>query len=140
MVCGEIDIDALARDRDQLLAEAVVRYGAGCAWWLDSIELNVLAVQEQGDRYEGDAWDEMIARWVTRPYSRPDEAPFTIPLSSTPDSVCIPEILYHAIGKRPEPWTQADRNRVARSLRSMGYERYRERGEGRLEWRSRKKQ
>ena len=40
--------------------------------------------------------------------------------------------------RRPEHWTQADRNRVARSLRSMGYERYRERGD-KLEWRYRKR-
>ncbi len=138
VACGRIHIDDLARDRDQLWAEAVVRYRKGCRWWLDSTDLNRLATQEQADRYEGDAWDEIIADWVKHPYMRPDEVPYNVPLTSTPESVCIPEILYHAIGKRPEHWMQADRNRVARTLRSMGYERYRERGD-RLEWRYRKR-
>jgi hypothetical protein len=138
VACGRINIEALARDRDQLWAEAVVRYRKGEPWWLDSSDLHQLATQEQADRYEGDAWDEIIAEWVKRPYMRPDEVPFNVPLTSTSESVCIPEILYHAIGKRPEHWTQADRNRVARSLRSMGYERYRERGD-KLEWRYRKR-
>jgi hypothetical protein len=138
--CGEIKIDDLARDRDQLLAEALVRYRAGDVWWLETQELNELATLEQGDRYQGDAWDEIIALWVESPCSRPDDLPFYIPLRSTPESVCIPEILYHAIGKRPETWTQVDKNRVARSLRSLGYERYKRRGDhDKFEWCYRKK-
>lgn len=138
VACGEIRIEELARDRDQIWAEAVVRYRSGSVWWLESLVLNQLATREQGDRYEGDAWDEIIAAWVERPFARPDEMPFNLPLSSTPESVSIPEVLYHAVGKRTEHWTQADKNRVARSLRSMGWERYRDRTGERLEWRYRK--
>jgi len=39
VACGRIDIDALARDRDQLWAETKVRFDAGDPWWLDSAEL-----------------------------------------------------------------------------------------------------
>ena len=63
--CGTIDIDALARDRDQLWAEAVARFRAGAIWWIDTPELIAAAKSEQEKRYQGDAWDARIDRWLT---------------------------------------------------------------------------
>lgn len=36
VAAGRIDIDALARDRDPLWAEAKARFDAGAAWWLET--------------------------------------------------------------------------------------------------------
>jgi putative DNA primase/helicase len=36
VVYGQIDVDGLAGVRDQLWAEAKVRFESGCAWWLDT--------------------------------------------------------------------------------------------------------
>ncbi len=36
IACGAIDIERLAKTRDQLWAEAVMRYGRGDPWWLDT--------------------------------------------------------------------------------------------------------
>ncbi len=63
--CGTIDIDALARDRDQLWAEAVARFRAGAIWWLDTPELIAAATAEQEKRYQADAWDALIDHWLT---------------------------------------------------------------------------
>ena len=63
--CGTIDIDALARDRDQLWAEAVARFRAGAIWWIDTPELIAAAKAEQEKRYQADAWDARIDRWLT---------------------------------------------------------------------------
>ena len=137
VACTRILIDELARHRDQLWAEAVVRYREGSVWWLDSVELNRVAHQEQSDRYEGDPWDELLAEWLEHPTARHDSGVPLYVFSSNDDSVSIHDALIHAIGKRPEYWTQGDKNRVGRCLRALGWERYRDREGTRLEWRFR---
>ena len=114
----EIDTDALAAIRDQLWAEALTNYFDGKPWWLDSVTLNRAAAEQQGERYEDDPWDELIMHWV---------AQF--------ESVSIAEILEHCIQKRPDQWTQVDKNRVGRCLRSNGWQRYHSKSEGTRQWR-----
>jgi predicted P-loop ATPase len=121
VACERIQIDALARDRDQLWAEAVVRYRAGVPWWLDSLELNRQAAIEQSDRYDADPWQNLIAAWV-----------------ESKSTTSVEEILERCVQKPTGQWGQQDMNRVARCLRALGWERYRER-EGRvLRWRYRR--
>jgi predicted P-loop ATPase len=116
--CGQIDIRALARDRDQLWAEARERFQGGAVWWLDSKELNQQAAAEQADRHEGDPWEEIIAPWLAL---RTD--------------VSVGEVLTQCVKKSPDQWTQVDKNRVARSLRALMWRRYNARVEGGREWR-----
>jgi putative DNA primase/helicase len=61
---GKIDLDALVRDRDQLWAEAVVRYHEGAKWWLETPELEKLAEAEQAKRFAVDVWKPRIAKWI----------------------------------------------------------------------------
>jgi hypothetical protein len=121
ITCGRIDVEGLARDRDQLWAEAKARFDAGCVWWLDTAELVQMASDEQTERYEGDPWEEVIGRWTE---DRP--------------SVSISEVLERCLQKPQGLWTQSDKNRAARCLRFLGWERYRERHGSRLEWRYRR--
>jgi hypothetical protein len=57
-------VEHLARDREQLWAEAKARFDAECVWWLDTAGLVQMASDEQNDRYEGDPWEEVIGRWA----------------------------------------------------------------------------
>ena len=121
VACGSIDIDGLARDRDQLWAEAKARFDRGFLWWLETAELVEEAAAEQADRYEGDPWEELVARWIE---DRP--------------SAAVGEVLSLCLDKPRAQWTQSDKNRVARCFRALGWERYREHQGARLEWRYRR--
>jgi hypothetical protein len=124
LTCGQINIDALEDDRDQIWAEAVAMYRAGTPWWLDTVELNQQASAEQLDRYEGDAWEDPIREWVADPTDRLDQHGHPVStLTSTFESVTVSDVLIHCLGKAPHQWVQSDMNRVARCLQVLGFAR-----------------
>jgi predicted P-loop ATPase len=57
---GEIDVGALAEDRDQLFAEAVALYNENTEWWPDAAFEAKHIKPQQEDRYEGDVWEDII--------------------------------------------------------------------------------
>jgi len=116
--CTNIDLTALAHDRDLLWAEAVRRYHRGECWWLDTAELSSQAEQEQRGRYQADAWQATIEDYVR------DKV-----------SVALTEVLDLALNLPLQRWSQREQNRVARCLKAAGWVRRQVRaGDGR-EWR-----
>lgn len=143
VVCGTIDTAALQRDRDQLWAEARVRFEAGAPWWLNSRDLEALATEQQADRYQGDAWDDPIrlyllntVEWMENGYGERNS--YRRPRPEPLDDVSVAEVMEHALGMEKGRWSQVDQNRVARSLVSMGFEQYRARRDGQRERRYRR--
>ena len=61
---GNIDIDGLKRDRDQLLAEAQHAFDQGEIWWPDKKFEREFIEPEQEARYEADAWEDSITEYL----------------------------------------------------------------------------
>ncbi len=59
---GDIDIDLIRAQKDQLFAEAVFRYKLGDPWWImpDS------AKDEQEQRRQQDPWEDIINDWLVQ--------------------------------------------------------------------------
>lgn len=71
---NSIDLAALARDRDQLFAEAVDVYRSGAKWWPDDAFERRYIKPQQEARREVDAWQEPIAAYVAgKPSVTPGE-------------------------------------------------------------------
>jgi putative DNA primase/helicase len=104
---GVIDREGLARDRDQLWAEAVIRFKAGDPWWLETSALEAPATAEQDARFIVDAWKEPIEKWLGR----------------NQKEVSIREVLEGVFKLAPENWTQSAQNRVAAIGRENRYRR-----------------
>jgi predicted P-loop ATPase len=117
MDAPRIDLDRIAADRDQLWAEAVVRFRAGESWWLKSGAEIAAAKSETDARYVGDVWDNRIAAYI-----------------ADREFVTVAEVLQHAINLPLERCGQIEQNRVARSLRSFSLRRKQRRVGGRREW------
>ncbi|MFN4088936.1 MAG: VapE domain-containing protein [Alphaproteobacteria bacterium] len=144
--CGRIDLDALRRDRDQLWAEAVARHRDGAIWWLDEPDLVEAAKAEQDARYQSDAWDALIERWllfekrrVNHGYTgyddwRTEEVERDTPLRD----VSVGEILEQAIGIEPGRWNKSDQMRVGAYLSERKWQRYQRRVSAIREWRYRR--
>jgi len=133
VMCGTIRLDELARDRDQLWAEAFRRFQAGDHWWIDTEELSHAAQAAQEERYAVGPWDEVIIPWLDDPTQRMGPLgehgtllPIT-PFDSTRERVTITDVLQHAVGKSIERCTQADQNTIVRCLVHLGYRRKQQR-------------
>lgn len=104
---SDIDLKALARDREQLWAEAVVRYRDGERWHLEG-DVIELAKRQQADRVQADPWHSIVMDWLGR---------------QPTDDHAIHEILRGALGMREPDMTQREMNRIARILRIEGWQR-----------------
>jgi hypothetical protein len=104
--CGRIDIEALRRDRDQLFAEAVHAFRSGESWWPDKdFEREHIAPQQES-RYEADAWQELIAKWLA---NRSD--------------VTISEVAVGALLMENRRLGTADQRRISSILERLGWQR-----------------
>jgi predicted P-loop ATPase len=111
---AQIDLEALARDRDQLWAEAYAQFSSGDRWHPEKGERPVIAEQQE-ERFAGDEWESTVARWLTSSAAR--RRPF----------VTLGEVLLSALSIEPGKWTRPDQTRVGVILMRLGWTKRRER-------------
>lgn len=61
--CHKVDLDRVRAERDQLWAEAVVRYRQGEPCWLDEVT-EALAKEEQTDRMPSNPWESRVNAYL----------------------------------------------------------------------------
>jgi predicted P-loop ATPase len=112
---GTIDVDALAHDRDQLFAEAVVRFRKGVPWWPNKDFERDHIMPEQASRYEADAWEENIAAYI-----------------ENKSKVTVGEVARGALQIETPRIGTADQRRIAAALETLRWRR--ERPDGKTDW------
>lgn len=132
--CAQVDIESLARDRDQLWAEALVRVRAGESWHITDPEVTAEAEEEQAARRVVDPWHDVIALYVSgRRYTT--VADILDHLGHGPEE---PSTWRTYQPQRPSSawrFDQRSANRVAAILRDLGWVRRQVRIDGARVWR-----
>ena len=102
--CGEIDLDLLKENRDQIWAEAVALYrlgpDEGGAWWFTDKATQEEAREQQDARTATDPWEPSVRDFV-----------------STKSQTTAEEILVHCLKVSTADLTKADQMRVGAILR-----------------------
>jgi len=116
---GQINIDALKKDREQLFAEAVRLYEQGVPWHPDSDFERQHIHPEQDARYEVDAWEGPIREHLEK---------------SKPEQVYLSELLQHALNIEISGRGRAASNRVVAILERLGWTRLKKDSKGYYPW------
>jgi hypothetical protein len=117
---GNINLAALTRDRDQLWAEALVRYEDGAHWWPSEggDERDLAELQE--DRFAEDAWQPIIAASLSE-------------WQSGWGSLTTTNLLKYAVNIDIDKMKRPDEMRVAGIMGRLGYYSKRETVDGKRE-------
>jgi putative DNA primase/helicase len=112
-----VDVAALRRDRDQLLAEAVADVLAGEPWHISDKSVLEAATEEQEARRLADAWEDTVRLWL-------------VGVQAT----SLGEVLSGALNIDKERWGRSEQMRVAGILQRLGWQRRQVRNGKVREW------
>lgn len=113
----DVDVDGIARDCEQLWAEARDLFLVG---GIDYREAEQLAVKEHEAHMMHDAWTDPVAKYLAE--------------EDTPTTFTTADVLQFALGLPPSHQGQAQQNRLAKVLVGLGYEKYQGRIGGIRAW------
>lgn len=115
--CGPIQLAQLAKDRDQIWAEAVTRYRAKERWYPATEEEVRRCLEQQGERYQSDPWEDRIANYLTGRMSEAKKDGSAADLWASVD-----EILEFSLKLELAKAGQGEKNRVVAILKRCAWE------------------
>ena len=130
---GHIDLESVARDRDQLWAEAVVRYNTGERWWLSGDALTGQVDAAEKHREIG-SYETKISSYLEKRAGEVDESNTLIcgkhPMYENGKRVRITmnEILDSALMIPIDRQNRGTTTEVGRAMRALGWKKIRARG------------
>lgn len=116
---GAIDVEGLIQDRDQLFAEAVVLYQNGETWWPDKDFEQAHIAPHQEQRFEVDAWEEIIAQWI-------NAGPLELKIHAAVDGHTVQRLLISEVARAALNFDKSrigtmDQRRIAAVLGRLGW-------------------
>jgi predicted P-loop ATPase len=111
----KVDINALARDRAQLWAEAFAAYAAGEAWWIEDAEVEKMAAAAQAERAEVDPMAAAVERFLA-------EHCMSEATDAEPHAFSTKEIILDALHLETRDVNTSNNRRVATIMRKLGWE------------------
>lgn len=118
---GQIDLEALEMDRDQIWAEAYHLYQSGEKWWPLDNEMHLFEL-EQDARYAEDAWQSIVRDWLESPSS------------NTISGVTVAEVFQGALDMDPAHMRPPEQQRIGQIMRRLGWNRRRSGPRGKRVW------
>ena len=106
VLCTSIDIDYIRTNREQLFAEALHCYNAGDSWAIVNDAERLLFTEEQEDRLQRDAWEDIVRDWLQ---------------STVMDHLTAAEILSEALGIDAGHIQRVHQNRLAPIMKALGW-------------------
>lgn len=123
-VVGDVDREGIARDRDQLWAEALALYESGVRWYPDAA-LRALCAPEAAARRVEDPWLPRVLEWAQKPYRLEPGDHGRVHREGWPsaavEGITTSEALEHVIGEEAKAMSIQDQKRIGGLLREVGW-------------------
>jgi predicted P-loop ATPase len=121
---GDVDREGIARDRDQLWAEALALYESGVRWYPDAA-LRALCAPEAAARRVEDPWLPRVLEWAQKPYRLEPGDHGRVHREGWPhaalEGITTSEALEHVIGEEAKAMSIQDQKRIGGLLREVGW-------------------
>lgn len=116
---GSVDVEGIREQRDQLWAEAVMRFREGEPWWIDDPRLLRAAEQSQDERRHVDPWTRKLEVWLQARQAQ---------------AVTLNEVIEECFGAKVTEFRDADTRRAAQAVLGLGWVKVHKRQGGQRWW------